>query len=223
MQRRDEVLAVLGDGWRRRDPFAIGRELFRRILEHPEGVHLATLPVNGHLERAIEYPDGKIRLMPEPMAEELRRLLDDPSVSDEADESALVLAAGFRTRWTANTIHRDPSWRKGRGPHCTLRIHPQDAKARHIEDGALVRVETAAGSAELPAEIDEHVLPGQVAIPNGFGMAYPNDEGELVRQGINLNQLTSAEHRDRFTGIPLHKCVPCRVERLATDPERAAV
>ena len=29
-----------------------------------------------------------------------------------------------------------------------------------------------------------------------------------------LNELTSATDRDRFTGVPWHKAVPCRVERV---------
>jgi len=39
-----------------------------------------------------------------------------------------VLASGLRTRWTANTIQRDPAWRRGRGPHCELNISTADAK-----------------------------------------------------------------------------------------------
>jgi ferredoxin-thioredoxin reductase catalytic subunit len=45
-----------------------------------------------------------------------------------------VLAGGLRTRWTANTIQRDPDWRKDRGPHCALYLSPGDAEALGVRE-----------------------------------------------------------------------------------------
>lgn len=208
IERRREVLDVVGPKWRFKTPFALGRELFRRLIDHPEGVLLARLPVEDHLERIIEYSDGRIRLDPQPMIAALKSLVDDEPRS--LKDFPLALSAGFRTRWTANTIHRDPAWRKGKGPHCTLHIHPEDAATRDIAEGDAVRVVTRAGEVTLAAEIDDGVLPGQVAIPNSFAIEYPTEAG-VVRHGVELNALTSAEDRDPFTGVPWHKCVPCQV------------
>ena len=46
-------------------------------------------------------------------------------------------------------------------------------------------------------------------MPNGFGMIY----GEEMH-GANQNELTDAADRDPFTGIPHHRYVRCRLERV---------
>ena len=125
-------------------------------------------------------------------------------------------AAGLRTQWTANTIQRDPAWRKGRGPHCALNLSPQDASALGISAGERVRLVTRRGALELPAAIDKRLQPGHVWVPNGFGTRYPRDgSGALEAAGVNLNLLTASDERDPFTGCPQHKYTLCRVERCA--------
>ena len=126
----------------------------------------------------------------------------------------LVLAAGLRTQWTANTIQRDPAWRKGRGPHCALNLSPADAAELGIAGGDRVRLVTKRGALELPAAIDKRLQPGHVWVPNGFGARYPKDgSGELEAAGVNLNEITASDERDPFTGCPMHKYTLCRVER----------
>lgn len=202
--RRAAVLRTLGPAWRWRSPFAIADELFRRMLAHPEGVEVARLSTDDNLGDHLGFRDGRVRLAPEPMVAELRRALAAEPVDDPA--FPLILSAGLRTRWTANTIHRDPAWRRGAGPHCALTLSPTDAEALGVRDGADVRLETARGAAVLPAAIDARLRPGHVAVPNGFGMRH----GDAV-DGVNLNELTAASDRDPFTGCPHHKAVRCRV------------
>jgi formate dehydrogenase len=120
---------------------------------------------------------------------------------------------GHRTHWNANTIQRDPAWRKGKGPHCALWMSPADATAAGLADGELARVETRAGAAELPVHVDPGLRAGHVLVPNGFGMEYPDADGRLVRGGVAVNELTEAGERDPFTGCPHHKMIRCRVSR----------
>jgi anaerobic selenocysteine-containing dehydrogenase len=150
------------------------------------------------------------------MLTELRRAAATPPARDP--EFPYVLAAGLRTRWTANTIHRDPAWRKGRGPHCTLNLSPADAAALGIRNGETVRLATRRGALTLPAQFDPKLLPGHVWMPNGFGMAH--DGGT---DGANQNELTDVADRDPFTGVPYHRYVHCRIERLpdGADVSRA--
>jgi anaerobic selenocysteine-containing dehydrogenase len=196
-------------------PFELGMELFRRALAHPEGVEMAQAPVGeANLLAHIGHEDKKIRLAPEPMLEEIARAAAAAPARDPA--YPFVLANGLRTRWTANTIQRDPAWRKGRGPHCALNLSPRDAESLGIAQGDRVRVATRAGAVELPAALDARLQPGHVWIPNGFGARYPTGSGgALEAQGANLNLLSDAGDRDPFTGIPHHKYTLCRVERIA--------
>jgi NADH-quinone oxidoreductase subunit G len=46
-----------------------------------------------------------------------------------------------------------------------LEIHPNDAAARDVIDGGRVAVRTAAGEAELPARVSQHVVEGAVFVP----------------------------------------------------------
>ena len=209
MFRTESVLRTLGPEWEGKPPFEIGTELFRRILDHPEGVEIARQRLETNLEDHLGFADRKIRLAPEPMLPEIRRAIATVPSVDPA--FPLVMAAGLRTRWTANTIQRDPAWRKGKGPHCALNLSPADATALGIRDGDTVRVATRRGSLMLPAQVDRKLMAGHVWMPNGFGMV----SADGVVQGGNQNELTDVTDRDPFTGIPHHRYVRCRVERVA--------
>jgi formate dehydrogenase len=215
MLRSPDVLRTLGAEWEARSPFEVGTELFRRILAHPEGVEIACLNTATNLEDHLGFDDGRIRLVPEAMLAEVGRAVATPPATDPA--YPFVLAAGLRTRWTANTIHRDPRWRKGRGPHCALNLSPDDAATLGLRDGDRVRVATQRGAVTLPAQIDTKLRPGHVWMPNGFGMEYDGESRAV--DGANQNELTDVADRDPFTGVPHHRYVPCRLEPLP-DPLR---
>jgi hypothetical protein len=57
-------------------------------------------------------------------------------------------------------------------------------------------------------EITDRACKGQVIIPHGFGLVY-----DVSTYGVNVNRPTASEHRDRIAATPLHRYVPCRVER----------
>jgi anaerobic selenocysteine-containing dehydrogenase len=209
--RRESVLRALGESFRERGPFELAAELFRRILAHPEGVEIARVDVSRSLADHVHWEDGRIRLAPPQLLAEIARAAAVDLPSDPA--FPFVLAAGLRTRWTANTIQRDPAWRKGRGPHCALHLAPDDAEALGVAGGDRVRVATRRGALELPAALDPKLRRGHVWIPNGFGVAYPGEGGALEVQGANTNELTDVADRDPLTGCPQHKYTLCRVER----------
>jgi anaerobic selenocysteine-containing dehydrogenase len=210
MMRTESVLRTLGDGWNSRTPFEIGTELFRRIVVHPEGVEIARQRLETNLEDHVGFADRKIRLAPDAMLPEIRRAIETAPSVDPA--FPLVMAAGLRTRWTANTIQRDPAWRKGKGPHCALNLSTADAEALGVRDGDTVRVATNRGSVTLPAQVDRKLMSGHVWMPNGFGMV----SADGMVDGANQNELTDVADRDPFTGIPHQRYVRCRVERVAS-------
>jgi len=214
MLRPESVVRALGSEWEGRGPFEIALEIYRLMLAHPEGVVIARVNEETNLADHIGFEDGRVRLAPEPMLDEIRRVLETPAARDA--EYPFVLAAGLRTRWTANTIQRDPSWRKGRGPHCTLNLSPADARRIGVRDGDPVRVTTRRASAVMPAHVDAKLLEGHVWMPNGFGMRYPLD-GVMTADGVNQNELTDVADRDPFTGIPHHRYVVCKIEPEATS------
>ena len=216
-QRPAAVVRALGEEWKDAGAERLGLEMFRRMLAHPEGVVVAVADRSKNFESNVGWEDKRVRLLPAPIVAEIERALAFQAPLTE--EFPLLLAAGLRTHWTANAIHRDPAWRKGKGPHCSLHLHPDDAAAIGVVDGGRVALRTRRGALELPAEIDRKVLPGHVWAPNGFGAVYPDAAtGELTMQGVNLNEITDAFDRDPISGCPHHKAVPCRVEAGGREP-----
>lgn len=214
LTRPEAIKRALGDRISGEDPFTIGHELFQLILAHPEGLEIARLNPETNLQDHLGWEDKKIRLLPEELVAEIKRCEETPPETDE--KYPFVLAAGLRTSWTANTIQRDPAWRKGRGPHCTLHLSPQDAETLGIETGSQISVSTRRGRVELPAEIDKRCQPGHVWIPNGFGMITPNsDPKRPVLDGVNTNELTDVADRDPISGCPHHKYTLCQLEPVA--------
>lgn len=208
--RRDDV--VRGTGFSG-STTAIAEQLFDRIMGHPQGVVVAKVDAERNLEDNLRTPDNRIHLAHPAMLAEIRRALLDPI--KPPPERPLILQAGRRTMWNANTIHRDPSWRKGKRSGCVLYIHPQDAADHGLADGDKVLVKSAAGTVQTEVCIDKTQRLGHVALPNGFGLTVVGKDGQHMVDGVSVNILTSATARDPFTGIPHHKWVPVAVERVA--------
>lgn len=93
--------------------------------------------------------------------------------------------------------------------HSTMAKNPIDARKPGLIDKEIARVVTEAGSEELEVEVTEDARAGQVLVPHGFGLKY---KGEV--HGINVNRLCRNTHRDRIAATPLHRFVPCRVEKV---------
>src|SRR5829696_4249858 len=166
----------------------------------------------------VRTDDGLVHLAIDELLEEL-----DGLSSGEAPRRdpafPFVLSAGERRSFTANTILRDPVWRK-RDAAGALRIAPDDAARLGVAVGDAVRVTTKRGSAVAVAELDDAMQSGHVALPNGLGLDFPGEDGTLAVTGIAPNDLTSSEDRDWVAGTPWHKHVPARVERV--EPAGAA-
>ncbi len=215
LERSEHVLATLGPEWAERNPFEIGEELMRRVLDHPEGVEIADVSAKDNLFDNMGFDDKRVRLSPEPMLAEMERLLETDIAHDP--DYPFVLASGLRTRWTANTIQRAPEWRKGSGPHCELNLHPEDARSLGVTKGDMVRVTTTRGSFELPATLDTKLMQGHCWMPNGFGMQYGKDaNGPFEIEGVNMNEITDVAERDPFTGCPHHRYVRVKLTSLTT-------
>jgi anaerobic selenocysteine-containing dehydrogenase len=183
-----------------------GEKLFDAILASPSGVVFADDPHDASWAR-IATDDGRLHLdLPEMLAELDALATAPPPGGDPA--FPFVLSAGERRSFTANTIMRDPAWRK-RDAGGALRLSTADAAALGVETGDLVRVTTKAGAAEAVAEVSELMQAGHVSLPNGLGLDH---DGHTT--GVAPNELTSSEDRDPIAGTPWHKHVPARLERV---------
>jgi anaerobic selenocysteine-containing dehydrogenase len=188
-----------------------GENLFNAILSSRSGVTF-TVDEWDDVWRYVRGNDRRFTIAIPSLLTSLAGLADASS-SWTSEQFPFVLSAGERRAFTANTIIRDPGWRR-RDPAGALRISPADAENLGIHAGDRVRVVTEAGAAETSVEITEVMQPGHISLPNGLGVDHPDGQGEPRQTGVAPNQLTSARYRDPIAGTPWHKHVPARLERL---------
>jgi anaerobic selenocysteine-containing dehydrogenase len=191
---------------------SLGDGLFDALLANPSGV---TFSVDDYDEtmRRLATSDGRVDLVIPTLLDEFDRLASEAaSVSPTervGDAFPLVLSAGERRSSTANTIYRDPSWRKN-DQQGALRVSPADAERFGLTAGERARVTTKRGSAVAVVEVTDVMRDGHISLPNGLGLGRNGDGSDAV--GVAPNELTSSDDRDWFAGTPLHKHVRARVE-----------
>lgn len=185
--------------------FADGDALFDALLDTPSGV---VFTVDGPEDtwRRVATDDGRVRLVVDELVDELRGLHGSGPTADP--DFPIVLSAGERRSSTANTIYRDPGWRK-KDPAGALRVSVADAEALGLADGEPARITTRRGTAVAVVEVTDTLQAGHASLPNGFGLG---EAGDSV--GVAPNELTSGADRDWFAGTPHHKHVPARIEPL---------
>ena len=185
---------------------ALGESLFDAILAGHHGVTFSVDPWDEVWAR-VKTGDGAIHVDIPELIDELRSLADAAEIT--SDEYPLVLSAGERRSFTANTIIRDSSWRK-RDASGALRVSPADAERWSLVDGDRARITTPRGTATVTVEVSDTMQAGHVSLPNGMGL----DEGE-GRVGTAPNELTSGDLCDPIAGTPWHKSVPARLDPVS--------
>jgi anaerobic selenocysteine-containing dehydrogenase len=190
------------------DEGELGDALFDAILAAEHGLVFAVDDWAEAMGR-IATASGRIQLAVPELFEALDALAsEDRRAADPA--FPLVLSAGERRAFTANTILRDPAWRK-KDRDGALRVSPQDAARLGLVDGGRARLTTRRGAAIVSVEVSDRMQPGHVSLPNGTGVGHGPTGGQ---GGIAPNELTCGADRDPIAGTPWHKRVPARVEAL---------
>jgi anaerobic selenocysteine-containing dehydrogenase len=186
----------------------LGDALFDAILASDRGLVFAVDEWEESLDK-IATPNRRIQLALPELFDELDRLATEERMPLDPD-FPFVLSAGERRSFTANTILRNPAWRR-KDPSGALRIHPSDAERLGLVPGGRARLTTRRGRAEVEIEISDRMQVGHVSLPNGTGLAH-RDAKDIG--GIAPNELTSTEDRDPIAGTPWHKSTAARVEAL---------
>ena len=187
-----------------------GNRLFDAIVDRPSGVVFTDDAWETTWAR-IQTDDGLVHLeMPDLLAE-LAELSTETPPGDDPDWP-LLLSAGERRAFTANTILRDPAWRK-KDAGGFLRVSPADADRFGLVDGDTATLSTKRASVVVTVAVDDTVQRGHVSLPNGLGLDHV-EGGARQQTGVAPNELTSSEDRDPWAGTPWHKTVPARLERV---------
>jgi len=167
------------------DGFAPGEQLFDAILANRSGVVFA---VDEYEDSWQRVRGGRINLAIPELLDELGKLAHERPGAPGA-EFPFVLSAGERRAFTANTIFRDPSWRK-QDLDGALRVSPADAARLGLATGGrarLIEVTLTADSPILGRSIVEAAFPrgssvvaivraGDVVVPRGDTVFHLGDE-----------------------------------------------
>jgi anaerobic selenocysteine-containing dehydrogenase len=212
-QRNAKALARAGFSG---EPADAADALFDALLSSKSAVVFSIDEWEANFTR-VGTPNQRIQLAVPELWDELDSLASEPT-SSASPEFPFVLSAGERRSFTANTIIRNPAWRK-KDRSGALRMNPDDARRMGAGEGSRVRLSTRRGSAEVLVELSDRMQPGHISLPNGFGVDFPDPNGAQRTTGVAPNDLTRSEDRDWLAGTPWHKHVPARVEvlRAATD------
>ncbi len=190
----------------------LGENLFKAILDNPSGIKVSERAYENHWA-LVKHKDNKVQLF----IPELLQWLDDlPLTLEHIKQSEIDfpfnLIAGERRTYNANTIIRNPEWRK-KDAAGKLKINPSDAAAHGINDGDAVQLESSTGSVKIISMISDEVPSGVLSMPHGHGLKYyDQDNHETV--GAMANLLTSTDHCDPLAKTPYHKNVRVRMSKV---------
>ena len=188
----------------------LAEALFQKILHSPSGT-VISLHEYEETWSFLKHRDGKIHLVIPQLIAEIQALTSEESDADYP----LILQAGERRSYNANTIYREASWRK-QDPEGALKVHPDDAARLGLEDGGRAWCESPRAAVCARVVITDESPAGFVSLPHGFGM-FEGKESGAGRSGPAINFLTSSDHCDSLSKVPFHKHVRVRVRAISAD------
>ena len=190
-------------------PFARGLRM-KTLLEQPHGIDLGALkPV---LPARLRTADRQIHLAPPQFLDDLARLEATLTAAPTSGSESLSLIGRRELRSNNSWMHNSERLMRGRN-RCTLQMHPDDARARALDDGAAVRVTSRVGEVVAPLEVTDRVMRGVVSLPHGWGHGRSGTSMPVANRhpGVSINDLTDDQRIDTLTGNAGFSGVPVSV------------
>lgn len=193
------------------------------IIRAEHGIDLG--PLESVLPNRLQTADKRINLVPEIFEKDLERVRRDFAVGSAAtmgvepasDASFSELRLIGRRDLRSNNSWGHNLSRLVKGPRrCTLRMHPQDAAMRGLENGTRVRVRSRVGTIESTLELTSELLRGVVSLPHGWGHDRPSINLQVAQRhaGASANDLTDDQRVDVLSGNAVLNGVPVTVEAV---------
>ena len=178
-----------------------------KLREKPHGVDLG--PLESRLPARLATGDKRVHVAPAIYLADLARLATRTSAPPAA---GLVLIGRRHLRSNNSWMHN--SDRLVKGPdRCTVMMHPDDAAARSLTDGALARVSTKTGSIELSVEVTDTMMRGVVSIPHGWGHTRAGSRLRVAESvpGVSVNDILDPSMIDELSGTSVLTGQPVEV------------
>ena len=157
----------------------------QRFVDAPHGIDMG--PMVPRLRELLSTPSGKVELAHPYVMADVPRL----RARLERKVGRLLLVSRRHLRSNNSWMHNLETLVRGRD-RCTLLVHPDDARAKSLADGALARVTSEAGSIVVPVQVSDEMMPGVVSLPHGWGHDKEGIRLGVARQyaGVNSNILS---------------------------------
>jgi anaerobic selenocysteine-containing dehydrogenase len=192
-----------GDGYGARPG---GLTLKRLMTDYPHGVDFG--PMVPKIDAVLRTTSGDVELAHDNILGDLPRLR--ARVAEQ--RSGLVLIGRRHLRSNNSWMHNIGPLMRGRST-CTLIMHPDDARACGVTDGAPARVTSVAGSVEAVVEVDDGIVRGVVSLPHGWGHDRPGTRMAVAhaKPGANSNVLAPGHLLDEPSGNAAVNGIPVEV------------
>ena len=178
-------------------------------------LHVEGLAFRKYEQTGFATPSGKVELA----SSVLEGLGFDPLPYWREDPPAppdmpLKLFTGLREDAYFQTGHRHIAALRARAPEPLLFLHPDDAAAAGVEDGAVAIAETPQGRVRMKAALRDDMPRGLVRAPHGWWLP---EVGAASAWEMADAQLCpdDDDFLDREQGVPHFKGIPCRVSPAA--------
>ncbi len=179
-----------------------------QTAEH--GIDLGALRPS--LFERLETADKKIHCAPNAILADIPRLREAIKVGAT---SALSLIGRRHVRSNNSWMHNSHRLVKGKPRHQLL-MHPTDMAARNIQNQSMVNVSTRVGEVTIEVESSNHIMPGVVSLPHGFGHQRDGVKLQIAQQhaGVSTNDLTDDYLIDVVSGNAVLNGAPVNVSAL---------
>ena len=213
---KKEIVPRLGNEWiinkrLKKGPYFESHGLdIKKLKQNPHGIDLGAL--QPCLPERLLTSDKHINLAPTECLSELQKLNESLRAAQtqvSTSDFDLRLIGRRDPRSNNSWLHNSHRMVKGK-PRCLALIHPQDAKARMLEDGDMATVRSRVGSIRIPVAISDEIMPGVISIPHGWGHDIEGINLGIASQhaGVNTNILTDEHFLDTVSGNAALNGVP---------------
>ncbi|MEZ5560949.1 MAG: molybdopterin-dependent oxidoreductase [Pseudomonadales bacterium] len=198
--------------WARVDAMLRSRGHDMARLRREQIIALERSDPESFYERFLQQEDQKVDCFPAIFAEALDRMeqIYADLAAERPDQLKLISKrdAYMMNSWYANL----PKMKRRDRDRNYLFMHPRDAEARQIVDGATVAISNRHGELSAPVKLTDELMPGVVAMTHGWG--HRNVTGMRVaadKHGVNCNALLPSgpgsfeplSNQAHMTGIPV--------------------
>ena len=189
---------------------AAGHELaltLDKIKQQPHGIDLG--PLKPSLIGRLCTDTGMIKLLDNYFLQDIARLAE---TEPKTDVDELLMIGRRHIRSNNSWMHNSHRLVKGK-PRWQLLMHPDDLRARQIEHGSQVRIQSRVGEVVTEVLASDELMPGVVSLPHGWGHQRKGVNLAIASEqdGVSCNDITDNKLVDQLSGNAALNGVPVKV------------